>query len=110
MSLKLIILLRLVRLVNLPLALFVQFCVSRLFLLVEGVGYYFWRVRRFLLGNTIKIDGAYTRSHHVLTFLLDWMPWDDFVLCELGIGLKSVLLLKLLFLRLPSQLLLFVLH
>ena len=30
------------------------------------------------------------------------MLWDDFVLCELGIRLKSVVLLELLFLRLPS--------
>lgn len=38
------------------------------------------------------------------------MFWYDFVLCELGVRLKRMLFLELLFLCLPCHLLLFVLH
>ena len=57
MPLKLIVLLRLVRLVNLSLTHFVQFCMPRLFFLIEWFGCCRNRcVRWLLLGNTVKID------------------------------------------------------
>lgn len=109
MPLKLVVLLRLVRLVNLPFSHLVQLRMPWLLFLIERVGSN-RPLSRPLLGNAIQINGADTGPHHIFALSLIRVLWYHFVFGELGIWLKRILLLELFLLGLPGHLLLLELH